>query len=196
MQSSKAQPVKAQAITPNIASIPSPSNEAPYQSTTTDTSLPSSQYPDVSQFTFLPDLYLIISRLAPLRHPALSDPSQSNGANGGSTTTTSQQQHQQTSDGLSQTISRESQTSSASLRQVSSSSSSAEASIEIKDLPAHVYAVKQGIARAKEQVLTLPDIERSVDAQEAEISALKGRIAGLKGRLGELGQLARSSGHG
>lgn len=91
-------------------------------------------------------------------------------------------------EGLSQTVSRESQHSGSgsSLRHISSS----EASIEIKDLPAHVYAVKQAIARAKETVAGLSDIERSVDVQEAEIGALKRRIAGLKGRLEELAGLA------
>jgi len=174
-----------------MANVPSPSPSAQPELTngTNESLLPISVYPDVSQFTFLPELYLVISRLTALRNPPLttttSDPSHP-AVNGGGPTS-----DPTSTNNLTQTTSRESQLSgSGSLRQVNSS----ETSIEIKDLPAHVYSIKQGIARAKQVVAELPDIERSVAEQETEMAELRRRVLGLRERLKELGEIARTEG--
>ncbi|KAJ9654314.1 hypothetical protein H2198_006612 [Neophaeococcomyces mojaviensis] len=193
--------IKAQPLTPDISNIPSPARSThpdtnqPSIEATNETPLAAPVYPDVSQFTFLPELYLIISRLAPIRNiPATTIASNPPDITANGTGPTPQPQ---TSDpatnnnSLTQTISRESQLSgSGSLRQLNSS----EASIEIKDLPAHVYGIKQRIARAKESVSGLPDCGRSVEEQEAEMKELRRRVAGLRERLGELGGIAKLDG--
>jgi len=168
--------IKTQASTPNLANVPSPlaASEHALQSTES-----SSTYPDPSIFTFLPDLYLLISRLSEIRNASQAAVDGSTHRDSGSGT----------NHNLTQTISRETQHSNRSGS--GSGSGGQDASIEVRDLPAHIYRIRQKIAEAKEYVQGIPDVDRSVEEQEAEMRELRIRCAGLRGRLGELGGIAR-----
>lgn len=198
--------IKTQTSTPNIANIASPSIEAEADPshafpTTEDatTTTTSATYPDASLFTFLPDLYLIVSRLSELRNPPpTTAPTLSNGVSVPQTQTQTQTQASVTTqpDGsnsasanLTQVLTHDSQLSgSHSVRQ--SSSNEASNTIEVRELPAQIYEIRKGIAAAKEVVRGLPDVERGVEEQEVEIRELRQRVEGLKGRLGDLGAIA------
>lgn len=132
---------------------------------TTEGPVSTATLPPASLFTFLPDLYVLISRLSELRNP----PPEVN-ING-------------QADNLTQILSRESNASgSGSLRQVSSS----EGTIETRDLPGHVFGLKRRIAEARRVVEGLEDGGKSVEEQEDEMRMLRGRIDGFRKRLGEL----------
>ena len=154
--------IKTQACTPNLSNIPSPPPEED------DNVLPAT-YPDLAHFTFLPDLYLLISRLVEL---------QNRPTNGNADLVDG------TGNGLEQTVSRESHN---SLRPVSSSG---QQPFETRELPAHVYHLKKKIEEAKAVVKGLPDIDQSLEQQEKEIAKLKKIISGIQGRLKSLGQIA------
>jgi RNA polymerase II transcription mediator complex subunit 9 len=68
------------------------------------------------------------------------------------------------------------------------------APIMLQELPAAIQPIKTQILKAKAAVQALPDVERTVEEQEAEIRMLEGRIGGLRKRLGELGALAGDGG--
>ncbi|KAK5957673.1 hypothetical protein OHC33_000862 [Knufia fluminis] len=164
--------IKTAASTPNlnIANVPSPTSDAPLPTTETETH-PTTLNTEI--FTFLPDLYLLISRLSELRHPSTTmNGNGTHDANGGG-------------GGLTQTISRDS---------ARSGEGGDTATIEIRDLSAQIYSIKKRIAEARGYVSTIPDVERSVREQEAEMRELRGRCAGLRGRLGELGVIAAEGG--
>lgn len=131
--------------------------------TTEDTTATTVQpLPPASLFTFLPDLYVLISRLSELRNPPA----------------------EATQENLTQILSRESNASaSGSLRPVNSS----EGTIEAKDLPGHVFGLKRRIAEARRVVEGLEDGGRTVEEQETEMEELKGRIEGYRRRLRVLG---------
>lgn len=65
--------------------------------------------------------------------------------------------------------------------------------IDAKELPAHIYPIKQKLAKARAAVSTLPDLDRTVDEQEAEIRRLLRDVALLKARLAKLGGIAGGS---
>lgn len=65
--------------------------------------------------------------------------------------------------------------------------------IDAKELPAHVYPIKQKLVKARAAVLTLPDLDRSVDEQEVEMRQLEREVALLKARLAKLGGIAGRS---
>jgi len=69
-------------------------------------------------------------------------------------------------------------------------------SIDAKELPAHIYPIKQKLVKARAAVATLPDLGRTVDEQEAEIRALVREVGLLRGRLDLLGVIAGRSGSG
>ncbi|KEF62675.1 uncharacterized protein A1O9_00648 [Exophiala aquamarina CBS 119918] len=62
--------------------------------------------------------------------------------------------------------------------------------IDAKELPAHIYPIKQKLVKARSAVSTLPDLDRTVDEQEAEIRLLLRDVALLKARLAKLGGIA------
>ena len=67
--------------------------------------------------------------------------------------------------------------------------------LELKDVPAAIYPLKQKIQKAREAVVAgMVDTSRSIGEQEAEIEALERRCKALSGRLGELG--GRAAGEG
>lgn len=131
------------------------------------TSTISESYPSPDLFTFIPEIYRTISRLSILRPSA-------SGTN-----------HNENQDhALSTTLSRESRHSNGT------TVDSSNGVIEAKDLPAHFYAVRQKIAKAKDRAREVPDGKRTVEEQEKEVRMLEGRVRALKGRLGELGRIA------
>lgn len=65
--------------------------------------------------------------------------------------------------------------------------------IDAKELPAHVYPIKQKLVKARAAVLTLPDLDRSVEEQEVEMRQLQREVALLKARLAKLGGIAGRS---
>ena len=169
--------IKTQASTPNIANISSPNPNTQKEDDTTQPSiepaLDTSTFLDASLFTFLPELYLIISRLKDLREPPASVTSTTNGV---------------TQDDLTNTTSRESEN---SLRNTSTNSSNdANSTIEVRDLPGHLYSIRKGIADAKELVRGLPGIVRSCEEQESDIRDLKAEVGLLRTRLAKLGRIA------
>ncbi|KAI1610011.1 hypothetical protein EDD36DRAFT_498803 [Exophiala viscosa] len=62
--------------------------------------------------------------------------------------------------------------------------------LDIKELPAQVYKIKQRIAKARAAVSALPDVDRSENEQETEVQELQRTIKLLKQRLGKLGAIA------
>ncbi|OAL39717.1 hypothetical protein AYO20_01114 [Fonsecaea nubica] len=66
--------------------------------------------------------------------------------------------------------------------------------LDLKDLPAQVYPLKQRLAKARAAVTALPDVDRTVAEQEDEIRRLERMIKGLKGRLLRLGEVAAEAG--
>jgi hypothetical protein len=63
--------------------------------------------------------------------------------------------------------------------------------IQTKDLLAQIYPLRQKLTKARAAVSTLPDVDRSVDAQEKEIAELERDVGLLKKRLAKLGGIAR-----
>lgn len=143
----------------NLSAITSaPDTTIPTVEPTTNT--PS--LPPASLFTFLPDLYVLISRISELRNPPAD----------------------LTSENLTQILTRESNAStvSGSLRPVNS----AEGTVETKDLPGLVFGLKKRIAEARKVVDGLEDGEKTIEEQEREMEGLNRRIEGARERLGEL----------
>lgn len=185
--------IKTQASTPNvnIANVPSPSRS--YDNALPSTKLSTSTYPDTSIFTFLPDLYLLISRLSELRNTPPQTAVNGSGTSAPGAGTQQDGAHRSGNgsgsgggaNGLTQTTSRESHQS------ARSGVGHDNPSIEVRDLPAHVYGIKKRIAEAKDFVnLRIPDVERSIEEQQAEMRDLQARCHGLRGRLAELGAIA------
>lgn len=129
------------------------------------TELSRTTLPPASLFTFLPDLYVIISRLSDIRNLPPESSAQ---------------------DSLTQTLSGDSGT---SLRQISSS----EGTIEIKDLPGQVFGLKRRIMEARAVIESLEDVSRTLEDQVAEMDLLKDRIDGYRKRLGELGAITEKN---
>lgn len=158
--------VKTNVSTPDLGEIPQ-SDNTPNLNTDTLLDSTESTFPTASDFTFLPELYLVISRLRELRNKP-------EGVN-------------TSADGLTQVISHDSNGS------VSLTRSDAQIKpLETRELPAQTYVIKKGITHAKEIVRGLPDINRTIEQQEAEMKELRLSVAGLRQRLGELGQIARN----
>lgn len=65
--------------------------------------------------------------------------------------------------------------------------------LEIQQLPAEANAIKRKIQRAREKVMVLPDIDRSVEDQQEEMEHLERNIAELKTALRNLGQLHKQA---
>jgi small-conductance mechanosensitive channel len=61
--------------------------------------------------------------------------------------------------------------------------------LEIQQLAAEANAIKRKIQRAREKVMALPDMDRSVEDQQEEIEDLETSISQLKAALRSLGQL-------
>jgi hypothetical protein len=137
-------------------------------------------FPSASTFAILPDIYLLIARLNILQQQ--------------------QQPKSQTTSQPSQT--QQSQTQSAGPSQAAAASSSSSQppahlqtgpALDIKDLPAQVYKIKQRLEKARAAVSALPDIQRSLEEQEREIQDLERHVGLLKGRLHKLGRIATAT---
>jgi hypothetical protein len=66
--------------------------------------------------------------------------------------------------------------------------------IELQQLAGEANTIKRKIQRAREKVMALPDIDRSVQDQHEEIEDLEATIASLKGALRGLAQLQAEEG--
>jgi hypothetical protein len=64
--------------------------------------------------------------------------------------------------------------------------------LEAKDLPNEVIAIKSKIRKALRELEKLPDMDRDVEEQEAEIRKLEQKAAKQKEVLQRLGDVARS----
>lgn len=179
-------------------------NDHHMQSTETEDKPTNSQYPDASVFTFIPELYLLLSRLTALSQHAADARTNGHSAHAQdvalegltqtppalssmNTTSITGSQPMQLSNPLTQTSSRESGTST-----TRHTFADLDQSVEIKDLPSHIYRLRQKITHAKEVVSALPDINRTIEEQEQEMARLHRRIAGLNGRVRSLGSIART----
>ncbi|ETN45374.1 uncharacterized protein HMPREF1541_09205 [Cyphellophora europaea CBS 101466] len=121
---------------------------------TTNPDLP--PFPDQSTLSLLPDVYLLLSRIALLQQQ------QSNGA-----ATSPTNGAQATPNPLNLTP------------------------LDIKELTAAIYPLKQKIQKARETITGMIDVERSVGEQQAEIRSLEAKVHALKDRLALLGDIAR-----
>lgn len=111
-------------------------------------------FPEPSTFAILPDIYLLLSRIALLQ--------------------------QQSSNGAS----------SSPLNEAQAPNPLNLTPLDVKDLTAAIYPIRQKIQKAKEAVTGMVDVDRSIEEQEAEIKALEARVQALKGRLALLGGIA------
>jgi hypothetical protein len=111
-------------------------------------------FPDPSTFAILPDVYLLLSRVALLQQQS---------TNGAAASLSGEAQH---SNPLNLTP------------------------LEVKDLTAAIYPLRQKVQKAKEAVTGLVGVEHSIQEQEAEIRALEARIQALKQRVTLLGDIA------
>lgn len=62
--------------------------------------------------------------------------------------------------------------------------------LDVKDLTAAVYPLRQKIEKAREAVTGMVDTERSIEEQETEMQDLETRVEALKGRLALLADIA------
>lgn len=111
-------------------------------------------FPEPSTFAILPEIYLLLSRIALLQQQS------SNGASG------SPANEAQVANPLNLTP------------------------LDVKDLTAAIYPIRQKIQKAKEAVTGMVDVNRSIEEQEAEIKALEAKAQALKDRLTLLGGIA------
>lgn len=111
-------------------------------------------FPDPSTFAILPDVYLLLSRVALLQQQSTNSAAASLAGDA------------QPSNPLNLTP------------------------LEVKDLTAAIYPLRQKIQKAKEAVTGMAGVERSIEEQEAEIKALEARVQALKHRLSLLGDIA------
>lgn len=111
-------------------------------------------FPEPSTFAILPEIYLLLSRIALLQ--------------------------QQSSNGTSGSPANEAQVANPLNL----------APLDVKDLTAAIYPIRQKIQKAKEAVTGMVDVNRSIEEQEAEIKALEAKAQALRGRLALLGGIA------
>ncbi|KIV96314.1 hypothetical protein PV10_00196 [Exophiala mesophila] len=134
-------------------------------------------FPSPSTFSILPDVYQLISRLSMLQTP---NPTSTPTAAGATTT----------SAGI---------TSGPGATNIGGSSTPVDRFhptlplLEVKDLAAQIYPIKQKLAKARAAVTALPDVARSLDDQEAEIGQLERKILALKARERQLAAIAKGS---
>ena len=128
------------------ATMPAPSD--------TDARADLTPFPDPSTFAILPDIYLLLSRIALLQQQSPNGAATSLDAVG------------QPSNPLNLTA------------------------LEVKDLTAAIYPVRQKIQKAKEAVTGMVGVERSIKEQEAEIHNLEAKGKALRERLSLLGDIA------
>lgn len=126
-------------------------------------------FPPPSTFSILPDIYLLIARLS-IYQQAQQTASQA------------QSQTQAQSDSQTQPQTQP--------PQAPQPAQNLGPPLDIIELPAQVYPIKQRIAKARAAVAALPDVDRSVEEQEHEIHELQRTVALLKARLGKLGAIA------
>ncbi|KAG9780455.1 hypothetical protein KCU88_g3769, partial [Aureobasidium melanogenum] len=152
-------------------------------------------FPSPSTFSILPDIYLLIARLNILHQnppsTSTSDPTQSQTQ----TQAQSQSQSQTQLSATSNVVGAQTQT-----QQESSSNQTApphhlltDTPLDLKDLPAQIYPIKQKLVKARAAVTALPDIERTVEEQEEEIRDLERTVGLLKKRLGLLAAVAATA---
>jgi hypothetical protein len=140
--------------------MPSATSPPLAEAATTHPDIPA--FPPASVFTFLPEIFSLLSRLQ------------------------KSQQARQQANGVSTSPLAAAPTTSPAL--TTTTSNEASQPLELKDLPAAIYPLKQKIQKAREAVTVgMVDVDRSIDEQEREIRELEARCTLLRGRLGELG---------
>lgn len=123
-------------------------------------------FPSPSTFSILPDVYQLISRLSILQTP---NPATTSAAVAGGSAATI---------GTSTPLDRLHPTLPL---------------LEVKDLPAQMYPIKQKLVKARAAVAALPDVARSLEDQEAEIAQLERRILALRRRETQLASIAKGA---
>lgn len=150
-------------------------------------------FPPPSTFSILPDIYLLLARLRLLNN-ASSDTttntqhSQLNGALG--------TQHSQTQ-ALSSTSAPPTQgitTSTQSQSTIPPALLNNASLLDLKDLPAQLFPLKQRLAKARAAVSELPDVDRTVQEQEEEIKNLEEMVRALRRREAHVAGIARREG--
>ncbi|OQV01035.1 hypothetical protein CLAIMM_06452 [Cladophialophora immunda] len=188
----------------------------PSTSNNTSPATPATAHPDVppfpspATFSILPDIWLLLARLNIL-HQQLppQTPAQTNGHHQqppSSASSQQQQGHPPSQTLPSTTASQQSQTLPPPPPPPAGNASAPAPApapapafpgaplLDLKDLPAQIYPLKQRLAKARAAVTALPDVDRTVAEQEAEICRLERVVSGLKGRLSLLGEIAAKVG--
>ncbi|RMZ84178.1 hypothetical protein DV738_g595, partial [Chaetothyriales sp. CBS 135597] len=121
---------------------------------------PAPEFPPASAFSLLPDVYTLLSRLAPLQNAGSTSTSNGAGAGAGAS-----------SDTLHLTLSNE-------------------PALQPADIAAAMYPIRQKVQKAIASIKALPDVDRTLEEQEAEIRLLESQIGALCQRLAELADRA------
>ncbi|KAL2441907.1 hypothetical protein ABEF95_016840 [Exophiala dermatitidis] len=152
-------------------------------------------FPSPSTFSILPDIYLLIARLNILHQkpPSIStsEPAQSQIQTQAQTQSQSQTQPSTTSNGLG--AQTQTQRDSSSNQTAPPHHLLTDTPLDLKDLPAQIYPIKQKLVKARAAVTALPDIERTVEEQEQEIQELERTVGLLRKRLGLLAGIATTA---
>ncbi|EKV06902.1 Mediator complex, subunit Med9 [Penicillium digitatum] len=141
-------------------------------------------FPSPQTFEIIPPLHGILSRL--LSSKGQSDvPGDTTGVSGAS-----QVQTQQTPSNISNGAHDGNTTSSHAAPEVSDLGSSVRPSLDVKTLPTETSSVRIRIQKARTVVEGLPDVHRSVDDQQREISELEDSVRRLRSVISDFGNRA------
>ncbi|KAH8424010.1 RNA polymerase II mediator complex middle subunit MED9 [Aspergillus melleus] len=162
-------------------------------------------FPPPQTFDIIPPLHGLLLRLLPSEtNPGRvsngvgpsEDPTGAAGPSAASSTPAGAAQSQQQSqsgpgnDGALPSVSSGAPVSAAAAAEIAALSSNAPPPLDIKNLPTEVSSIKIRVQKAQAVVEGLPDVDRSVADQEAEIEELEDRIARLKSVIADFGRRA------
>ncbi|KAI9043749.1 RNA polymerase II mediator complex middle subunit MED9 [Aspergillus affinis] len=163
-------------------------------------------FPPPQTFDIIPPLHGLLLRLlpsetntggvsngvGPSEHPTgAAGPSATSSTPAGAAQ--SQQQQSQAgpgNDGALPSVSSGVPVSAAAAAEIAALSSNAPPPLDIKSLPTEISSIKIRVQKAQAVVEGLPDVDRSVADQEAEIEELEDRIARLKSVIADFGKRA------
>ncbi|KAK1142164.1 hypothetical protein N8T08_008090 [Aspergillus melleus] len=162
-------------------------------------------FPPPQTFDIIPPLHGLLLRLLPSEtNPGgvangvgpSEDPTGAGGPSAASSTPAGAAQSQQQSqsgpgnDGALPSVSSGAPVSAAAAAEIAALGSNAPPPLDIKSLPTEVSSIKIRVQKAQAVVEGLPDVDRSVVDQEAEIEELEDRIARLKSVIADFGKRA------
>ncbi|PLB53105.1 hypothetical protein P170DRAFT_472981 [Aspergillus steynii IBT 23096] len=154
-------------------------------------------FPPPQTFDIIPPLHGLLLRLLPSEANTGNGVGHSKDPTGAAGSSVQSQQQQSQSGpgndaghGALPTVSSGAPVSAAAAAEIAALSSSAPPPLDIKNLPTEVSSIKIHVQKAQAVVEGLPDVDRSVADQEAEIEELEDRIARLKSVIADFGKRA------